>query len=49
MEACDKGFIEIAEDLLEYGASVVKKNSDGWTPVDFLRFSFILVFLRQNG
>uniref|UniRef100_A0A0N4W395 ANK_REP_REGION domain-containing protein n=1 Tax=Haemonchus placei TaxID=6290 RepID=A0A0N4W395_HAEPC len=37
MEACDKGFTDIIKDLLKCGASVVKKNADGWTAVDFLR------------
>ncbi|VDL65445.1 unnamed protein product [Nippostrongylus brasiliensis] len=37
MEACDKGFVDIAKDLLKHGASVVKRNTDGWTAVDFLR------------
>ncbi|KIH45888.1 leucine Rich repeat-containing domain protein [Ancylostoma duodenale] len=37
MEACDRGFVEIARDLLKCGASVTKRNADGWTAVDFLR------------
>ncbi|VDL83373.1 unnamed protein product [Nippostrongylus brasiliensis] len=37
MEACDRGFVDIAKDLLKHGASVVKRNTDGWTAVDFLR------------
>uniref|UniRef100_A0A1I7XE78 ANK_REP_REGION domain-containing protein n=1 Tax=Heterorhabditis bacteriophora TaxID=37862 RepID=A0A1I7XE78_HETBA len=37
MEACDKGLIDIARDLLKFGASVVRRNQDGWTAVDFLR------------
>ncbi|VDN38309.1 unnamed protein product [Cylicostephanus goldi] len=31
------GFIDIARDLLKRGASVTKRNADGWTAVDFLR------------
>ncbi|KJH47521.1 leucine Rich repeat-containing domain protein [Dictyocaulus viviparus] len=33
MEACEKGFVDIARDLLKHGASVVKRNADESFPV----------------
>ncbi|CAI4231458.1 unnamed protein product [Auanema sp. JU1783] len=41
MDACQAGSIQIAKDLLRYGADCTMKNADKWTALDFLRAALL--------